>query len=240
MKPILFAFCAFALLAPYASAQVYDPETKPLPPLDAAHAVIGAALETMRSGAEVPPKLFQSLRAAGGTVEVQAGQSQPCVLTEKNVKGVKSPLILCSDSLGSKPMDYAVFYISEQVGRMVAADMPECAEKEYMALSLGARSWIEAGGQVMADRPAADRLQEWWKAFGMKAYLAKHAERGQATLAGLMAANLQAQKDAGRSESQLAALRAEQARLKAAQAQAAAFASDESEWLKRWNTFEVK
>jgi hypothetical protein len=240
MKRLLFALCAAAWLGPSAAAQIYEPETKPLPQLDAARAVIAAALETMRTKAEVAPRLYETLRAAGGSVEAQSGLTPPCLLAEKAEEAVKSPLILCSDALGSKPKDYAVFYISEQIGRLVSTGMPECAEKEYMALSLGARSWIEVGGQVMADRPAADRLQEWWQAFGMGPFLARRSAQGQTTLAGLLAANLQAQRDASRSEPQLSALRAEQASLKAFQAQAAAFASEESEWLKRWNTFEVK
>jgi hypothetical protein len=254
MKQILFALCAAALAGPACAqttlegafsrasmaVEIYQVGTNPLPPLDASRVVIAAALETMRTRVDVAPRLFQSLRAAGGSVDAQLGLPQPCVLTETAENGAMAPRILCSDAIGRKPKEYAVFYIAEQIGRWEAAGMPECAEKDYMVVSLASRSWMEAGGQLLADRPAADRLQEWWSSYGMDAFLARRSTAGQATLAGLLEANLRAQEDAGRTEAQRSALREEQARLMAFQAQAAAFAADEAGWLKRWNTFDVK
>ncbi|MBI5240055.1 MAG: hypothetical protein HY926_06255 [Elusimicrobia bacterium] len=251
MKLVMSVLCAAAVLAPSVqaqvslensfgrlSAQIVQDGPKPLPPLEAARAVIAAALETMRTRYEVAPRLFQSLRAAGGSVDARLGQAELCVLTEKTAEGVASPLILCSEAIGKKPRDYAVFYISEQIGRLVAAGMPECVEKDYMAVSLAARSWIEVGGQLMADRAAADRLQEWWGAFGMATFVARREAFGQPSLAGLLAANLRAQKAPGRSPAELAKLQAEEKSLRDFQAQAAAFASDEADWLKKWNTLD--
>lgn len=250
MNLVMSLFCAAVLSAPSAQAQVslegsfgrlssqiVQDGPKPLAPAEAARTVIAAALETMRQRYEVAPGLFQSLKAAGGSVDVRLGQSETCVLTEKTADGVSSPLILCSEAIGKKPKDYAVFYIAEQIGVLVSAGMPECAEKDYMAVSLAARSWIEVGGQVMADRPAADRLQEWWGAFGMKTFVARRSAFGQASLASLLEANLRAQK-VQRGEAQLAQLRGQEKVIREAQAQAAAFAAQEAEWLKKWNTLD--
>ena len=238
MKQVLLALCAAALAAPSAFAQITPDGPKPLPAVEAARTIIAVALETMRTRVEVAPRLFQSLRAAGGSVDARLGQAQLCVLTEKTEQGAVSPLILCSDEIGRKPKDYAVFYIAEQIGRLVVAGMPECAEKDYMVVSLAARSWIEVGGQLMADRPAADRLQEWWNAFGMKAFVERRSAAGQAALAGLLETNLRAQKVPGRSEAELARLRAEEQSLQEFQAQASAFAAEEAVWLKNWNTLD--
>lgn len=252
MMRVLGVFCAAVLACPSVFAQsgleesflsasraalAYQQGPKPLPPLEAARAVVDAALKAMKTRGEVAPGLLATLQGAGGSVEVAAGLSEFCVLTEKSQNGRKSPLIKCSEALGQKPKDYAAFYIAERIAQLRLVLMPECAEKDYIVISLMGRSWIEVGGQLMADRPAADRMQEWWDSFNMKAFAARRGVKGQATLGGLLADNLKAQKSPGRTEGELQALRAQEARLRSLIAEAAGFAREEAGWLQRWSPF---
>jgi hypothetical protein len=51
-------------------------------------------------------------------------------------------------------------FIAEKVTTLMLADMPDCAERQYMALSMGTRTWLELGGDAKK-LPVIEPLNGW-------------------------------------------------------------------------------
>lgn len=217
--------------------RLYVDGPKPLAPREAARVMIQAVLQRMKARGEVSPGLVRTLSAARASVAVGTGLRQACLLTEQvqAETGRVLPVILCSEAVGQMSRDYASLYIAEQIALLRLQVMPACAEKDYMVVSLMTRSWIEQGGQLMAEPAVAARMSEWERSFGMPDFMARRAAKGQATLESLLRDNLAAQKAPQRTEAELAGLRREEDNLRRAVAASAAFAREESDWQRRWN-----
>ncbi|MBI3552252.1 MAG: hypothetical protein HY077_07020 [Elusimicrobia bacterium] len=122
---------------------------------------------------------FQKLKAGGDAVkEQQAGKAKPAkeqakidkVLSDMDdgneVAGAVAQYVKDHGvklSLDAKLPDYPrvlSIFIVEEVTPLMFADMPDCAEKHYMAVSLGTRTWLELGGDKKT-LPVIEPLDGW-------------------------------------------------------------------------------
>lgn len=104
-------------------------------------AAIGRTLVAMGDGPEAAGRVVEFLRDRGIEVKI-ASQAE----ASKTVVANGQTSIVLSDALPAYPRVYAPL-IAKEIGALMYADMPACAERSYMRRALAARVWVELGGE---------------------------------------------------------------------------------------------
>lgn len=107
-------------------------------------AAVGRALVAMGDGPEAAGRVVAYLRDRGIEVKV-AAQAE----ASKTVVADGRTTVTLSDALPAYPRVYGPL-IAKEVGALMYADMPACAERSYMRRALAARVWAELGGEPAA------------------------------------------------------------------------------------------
>jgi|GEM_PF-5096098 len=102
---------------------------------------ISRALLAMQDGPEICGMVVQAIKDKGVLIDVrkQAATSELVTANESH------PAIFISETVSLYPRALASL-ITRETAKLLLADMPDCAEKRYMARSLEVRSWLELGG----------------------------------------------------------------------------------------------
>lgn len=103
---------------------------------------VQTTLVAMRDGVGAGADVADAIEAAGARV-VSEAISKPSAL-RREVDG--TPVIVLDARLATVPRVLAP-HIAREGAKLVLKDMPESAEKEYMARSLMVRAWLELGGE---------------------------------------------------------------------------------------------
>lgn len=144
MKTPLLA-AALACLAPLA-ASAQQP---------AAHrfaSAVQTALVAMRDGVEAGGTVAEAIEASGARVVAEEISTPSALRLDRDGK----PVIVIDSRLSLAPRVLAP-RLAREGAKLALKDMPESAEKAYMARSLEVRSWVELGGEP-AKLPIIDPL----------------------------------------------------------------------------------
>lgn len=222
-RKLLSTAALLALLAPAAPAESLDP----------AERVLDVAVTGMRDGAGVGEQLIELLDAKGVGREIRPGQKQV-----SDVEGVGDrQKITLSPAIAALSPRYAALHLAQSAAQIQLQDMPDCAEKEFMVLSLTVRSWLEMGGDRtqlplfdgIRDEAMARKVETWFSS-NMDSYVRDAKAKGRPTLSSLRAEK-ESQLARAVCESEEQGLYKDLAWIQKQNERAASFAKDETEWL---------
>ena len=135
---------ALALAAPAVQAQTI--------PAHRFAAAVQSALVAMRDGVEAGGEVADAIEASHARVVAEESASPSALRRDPD----GTPVIVLDSRLPLAPRVLAP-RLAREGAKLLLKDMPESAEKAYMARSLEVRTWVELGGEP-AKLPVIDPL----------------------------------------------------------------------------------